>query len=135
MKNIFYFLVSIIILCLILFLGWRYFSGQISELEEKNSKLSKDISNIQLERDSLQPIMEKLKLQQDSLYRVDSCYKKELEDLRNKNILIEKKLSRSIDSLNKYKPLWFISRKKYQDIKKSKRKPTNQQVLEFFKKY
>ena len=132
----------IIILCIVILGGLGYYGYQIykklpetSKLEEDNLRLKNDIDRIEAERDSLKPLIEKIKLQTDSLIGVDSIYRKEIIDLKIKNSQLEVRLSKSLDSANKYKSIWKNNVNKYKDLKKNQKKPSNQQTLDFFKKY
>jgi hypothetical protein len=132
----------IIILCISILGGLGYYGYQIykklpetSKLEEDNLRLKNDIERIESERDSLKPLIEKIKLQTDSLIGVDSIYRKEIIDLKIKNSQLEVRLSKSLDSANKYKSIWKNNLGKYKDLKKNQKKPSNQQTLDFFKKY
>ena len=132
----------IIILCIVILGGLGYYGYQIykklpetSKLEEDNLRLKNDIDRIEAERDSLKPLIEKIKLQTDSLVGVDSIYRKEIIDLKIKNSQLEVRLSKSLDSANKYKSIWKNNVGKYKDLKKNQKKPSNQQTLDFFKKY
>jgi chromosome segregation ATPase len=132
----------IIILCIIVLGGLGYYGYQIykkspetSKLEEDNIRLKNDIDKIEAERDALKPLIEKIKLQTDSLSDMDSIYKKEIISLKLKNSQLEARLSKSLDSANKYKSIWKNNTNKYKDLKKNQKKPSNQQTLDFFKKY
>ena len=132
----------IIILCIVILGGLGYYGYQIykklpetSKLEEDNLRLKNDIDRIEAERDSLKPLIEKIKLQTDSLIGVDSIYRKEIIDLKIKNSQLEVRLSKSLDSANKYRSIWKNNVGKYKDLKKNQKKPSNQQTLDFFKKY
>ena len=132
----------IIILCISILGGLGYYGYQIykklpetSKLEEDNLRLKNDIERIESERDSLKPLIEKIKLQTDSLIGVDSIYRKEIIDLKIKNSQLEVRLSKSLDSANKYKSIWKNNLGKYKGLKKNQKKPSNQQTLDFFKKY
>jgi len=132
----------IIILCISILGGLGYYGYQIykklpetSKLEEDNLRLKNDIERIESERDSLKPLIEKIKLQTDSLISVDSIYRKEIMNLKIKNSQLEVRLSKSLDSANKYKSIWKNNVNKYKDLKKNQKKPSNQQTLDFFKNY
>ena len=56
-------------------------------------------------------------------------------NLKIKNSQLEVRLSKSLDSVNKYKFIWKNNVGKYRDLKKNQKKPSNQQTLDFFKKY
>jgi len=132
----------IIILCIAILGGLGYLGYQIykklpetSKLEEDNLRLKSDIDRIEAERDSLKPLIEKIKLQTDSLIGVDSIYRKEIINLKIKNSQLEIRLTKSLDSVNKYKFIWKNNVNKYKDLKKNQKKPSNQQTLDFFKNY
>ena len=132
----------IIILCISILGGLGYYGYQIykkslktSQLEEDNTRLKNDIDRIEAERDSLKPLIEKIKLQTDSLIGVDSIYRKEISQLKLRNSQLEVRLSKSLDSVSKYKSIWKNNVNKYKDLKKNQKKPSNQQTLDFFKKY
>lgn len=132
----------IIILCIVVLGGLGYYGYQIykkslktSQLEEDNTRLKNDIDRIEAERDSLKPLIEKIKLQTDSLIGVDSIYRKEISQLKLRNLQLDAKLSKSLDSVSKYKSIWKNNVNKYKDLKKNQKKPSNQQTLDFFKKY
>jgi len=132
----------IIILCIVILGGLGYYGYQIyknlpstSKLEEDNRRLQNDIDRIEAERDSLKPLIQKIKLQTDSLSDLDSIYKKEIISLKLKNSQLGVRLSKSLDSVSKYKSIWKNNMNKYKDLKKNQKKPSNQQALDFFKKY
>jgi hypothetical protein len=132
----------IIILCIAILGGLGYLGYQIykkfpetSKLEKDNLRLKSDIDRIEAERDSLKPLIEKIKLQTDSLIGVDSIYRKEIMNLKIKNSQLEVRLTKSLDSVNKYKFIWKNNVGKYKNLKKNQKKPSNQQTLDFFKNY
>jgi chromosome segregation ATPase len=104
-------------------------------LEEKNKELMGQIEDLEHQRDSLKPLIEKYELRTDSLLKIDSTFQIQISLLKSENIRLERRLQSSKDSANKYKNIWRGSKKKYQELKKNQKKPTNQQTLEFFKKY
>ena len=106
-----------------------------SSLEEKNKELLEDIKNIEQQRDSLKPLIERYKMETDSLMGVDSLYQIQIKSLKEKNRQLGVILSKSKDSVSKYRSRWSESVKKYEWMKKNQKKPSNQQTLEFFKKY
>jgi hypothetical protein len=69
----------------------------------------------------LKPLIEKIKLQTDSLIGVDSIYRKEIMNLKIKNSQLEVRLSKSLDSVNKYKFIWKNNVGKYKNLKKTKK--------------
>ena len=132
----------IIILCIVILGGLGYLGYQIyknlpetSKLEKDNLRLKSDIDRIEAERDSLKPLIKKIKLQTDSLIGVDSIYRKEIMNLKIKNSQLEVRLTKSLDSVNKYKFIWKNNVGKYKNLKKNQKKPSNQQTLDFFKNY
>jgi len=132
----------IIILCIAILGGLGYLGYQIykktpetSKLEEDNLRLKSDKDKIKAERDSLKSLIEKIKLQTDSFIGVDSIYRKEIINLKIKNSQLEIRLTKSLDSVNKYKFIWKNNVNKYKDLKKNQKKPSNQQTLDFFKNY
>ena len=147
MKN---FLIGLLILCLVgggVYWGvkygfkfpnieWSKFNpfGN-SKLEKENERLSEKIEELESKSDSLQPLIKKYQLQTDSLQKIDSLIQIEISDIRKKNIILERRLSQSKDSVSKYRNNWKKSVKKYEDMKKHQKVPTNQQALDFFKKY
>jgi len=137
MKNFLIIILCIAILGGLGYLGYQVYkkSPETSKLEEDNLRLKNDIERIESERDSLKPLIEKIKLQTDSLIGVDSIYRKEIMNLKIKNSQLEVRLSKSLDSVNKYKSIWKNNVGKYRDLKKNQKKPSNQQTLDFFKKY
>jgi len=137
MKNFLIIILCISILGGLGYLGYKIYkkSPETSKLEEDNLRLKSDIDRIESERDSLKPLIEKIKLQTDSLIGLDSIYRKEIIDLKIKNSQLEVRLTKSLDSANKYKFIWKKNVGKYRDLKKNQKKPSNQQTLDFFKKY
>ena len=145
MKN---FLILLVILCLgggVAFWGikhgfklpkieWSNPFGS-SELEKENKRLSRKIEDLESKSDSLQPLIEKYRLQTDSLEKIDSLIQIEISDIRKKNVILEKKLSQSKDSVSKYRNNWRESVKKYEFMKNHQKIPSNQQTFDFFKKY
>ena len=106
-----------------------------SALEEKNKQLLEDIKNIEQQRDSLKPLIERYKMETDSLMGVDSLYQIQIKNLKEKNRQLDIRLSKSKDSVSKYRNRWSESVKKYEWMKKNQKVPSNQQTLDFFKKY
>jgi len=80
-------------------------------------------------------IKKRLEVRHDSIYKVglrlDSMIKKDREKIK----IQEAKLKISIDTLNNYKKRWKIDRDKIEEMKRNQRIPTNEETLEFFKKY
>jgi hypothetical protein len=109
--------------------------SDISALEEKNEKLLEDIKNIEQQRDSLKPLIERYKMETDSLMGVDLLYQIQIKNLKEKNRQLDVRLSRSKDSVLKYRNRWSESVEKYEWMKKNQKVPSNQQTLDFFKKY
>jgi len=146
MKNYLSIFLIVLILGVLGFFGYKYREQilglgnlfnkvDISKLQEDNKKLEEDIRLISLERDLLKPQIEKFQLMNDSLAKVDSLNRIDLLKIREENKILEKRLSSSKDSVKKYKSVWNENVKKYNKIKKNQKKPSNQQTLEFFKKY
>ena len=106
-----------------------------STLEEENKRLQEEIIDLEHKRDSLKPIIEKYEMQTDSLLKIDSTFQNQIILLKSENLRLERRLQSSKDSANKYKNIWKGNKRKYQDLKKNQKKPSNQQTLEFFKKY
>ena len=106
-----------------------------SALDEKNKKLLEDIKNIEQQRDSLKPLIERYKMETDSLMGVDSLYQIQIKNLKEKNRQLDVRLSKSKDSVLKYRNRWSESVEKYEWMKKNQKVPSNQQTLDFFKKY
>lgn len=104
-------------------------------LEEKNKELIGQIEDLEHQRDSLKPLIEKYEMRTDSLLKIDSTFQVQISLLKSENIRLEKRLQSSKDSANKYKNIWTDNKKKYKELKKNQKKPTNQQTLDFFKKY
>ena len=140
MKN---FLLGILLISLIVGLyfaftfDWSKLFNQSTNtiLEEKNKELLGQIDDLEDQRDSLKPLIEKYELRTDSLLKIDSTFQVQIMILKSENLRLERKLQSSKDSANKYKNIWRGSKKRYQELKKNQKKPTNQQTLEFFKKY
>jgi hypothetical protein len=107
----------------------------ISKLETENEKHKKDIVLLSKERELLKPLMDKQKNFSDSLRKVDSLLKLEILKEREYTKILERRLSSSKDSVRKYRSVYTQSVKKYEQMKKNQKKPTNEQTLEFFKKY
>ena len=99
------------------------------------ARLSRKIEDLESKSDSLQPLIEKYRLQTDSLEKIDSLIQIEISDIRKKNVILEKKLSQSKDSVSKYRNNWRESVKKYEFMKNHQKIPSNQQTFDFFKKY
>lgn len=106
-----------------------------STLEEENKRLQEEIIDLEHKRDSLKPIIEKYEMQTDSLLKIDSTFHDQILMLKSENLRLERRIQSSKDSVNKYKNIWKGNKRKYQDLKKNQKKPSNQQTLEFFKKY
>jgi chromosome segregation ATPase len=106
-----------------------------STLEKENKRLQEQINDLEHKRDSLKPIIEKYEMQTDSLLKIDSSFQNQILVLKSENLILERKIQSSKDSANKYKNIWKGNKRKYQDLKKNQKKPSNQQTLEFFKKY
>jgi len=104
-------------------------------LEEKNKELMGQIENLEHQRDSLKPLIKKYEMRTDSLLKIDSTFQVQISLLKSENIRLERRLQSSKDSANKYKNIWTDNKKKYKELKKNQKKPTNQQTLDFFKKY
>jgi chromosome segregation ATPase len=140
MKN---FLLGILVISLIvgLYFAFTYDWSKIfnpstnTTLEEKNKELLGQIDDLEHQRDSLRPLIEKYEMRTDSLLKIDSSFQVQILLLKSENLRLERKLQSSKDSANKYKNIWSDNRKKYKELKKNQKKPTNQQTLEFFKKY
>jgi predicted nuclease with TOPRIM domain len=94
-----------------------------------------DIKNIEQQRDSLKPLIERYKMEADSLMGVDSLYQIQIKNLKEKNRQLDVRLSKSKDSVLKYRNRWSESVEKYEWMKKNQKVPSNQQTLDFFKKY
>ena len=77
-----------------------------SSLEEKNKELLEDIKNIEQQRDSLKPLIERYKMETDSLMGVDSLYQIQIKSLKEKNRQLGVILSKSKDSVSKYRSRW-----------------------------
>ena len=146
-KYLIFFLVGIGVIFLG-FLGFKYkdkmsdlknlfnLSGvDVAKLEKDNLKLKEDIKQICLERDLLKPEIKKYELRADSLSKLDSLNRVELFKIKEQNKILERRLRSSKDSVNKYKSVWTENLKKYNKFKRSQRKPSNSQTLEFFKNY
>jgi len=104
-------------------------------LEEKNKELLSQIDDLEHQRDSLTPLIEKYEMRTDSLLKIDSSFQIQIILLKSENLRLERRLQSSKDSANKYRNIWSDNKKKYKELKKNQKKPTNQQTLEFFKKY
>ena len=146
-KYLVIFLIGVVVVALGL-VGYKYraeilkmknffnFKGvDIEKLEQDNKRLKKDINLISIERDLLKPQIEKYEIISDSLTRVDSLNRVELLRIREQNKILERRLQSSKDSVNKYKSVWNENKKKYDKFKKTQKKPSNEQTLEFFKNY
>lgn len=135
MENIFKYILFPILIVSLLYLIWKNFFGDPTKLEVDNSRLLKNIENLERQKDSIESIKRRLEVRYDSIYKVgirlDSMIKKD----RAKIKIQEVKLKISIDTLNVYKKRWKIDRKKIEDMKKNQRIPTNEETLDFFKKY
>lgn len=107
----------------------------VDKLEKDNLRLKEDIKLICLERDLLKPQIRKYEMRADSLSKVDSLNRIELFKMKEQNRILERRLQSSKDSVTKYKSVWRENQKKYNKFKKSQRKPSNSQTLEFFKNY
>jgi hypothetical protein len=140
MKN---FLLGILIISLIvgLYFAFTFDWSKIfnpstnNTLEQKNKELMGQIADLEHQRDSLKPLIEKYEFRTDSLLKIDSSFQTQISLLKSENVRLERRLQSSKDSVSKYKNIWRGSKKKYQELKKNQKKPTNQQTLEFFKKY
>jgi hypothetical protein len=58
-----------------------------------------------------------------------------IQKLKNDYEVLERKSQRNLDSLNKWKNYHQSNKKKIEEIKKNRKNPTNQETLDFFKKY
>jgi chromosome segregation ATPase len=140
MKN---FLLGILVISLIvgLYFAFTFDWSKIfnpstnTALEEKNKELMGQIEDLEHQRDSLKPLIEKYEIRTDSLLKIDSTFQVQISLLKSENIRLERRLQSSKDSANKYKNIWTDNKKKYKELKKNQKKPTNQQTLDFFKKY
>jgi len=140
MKN---FLLGILVISLIvgLYFAFKFDWSKIfnpstnTALEEKNKELMGQIEDLEHQRDSLKPLIEKYEIRTDSLLKIDSTFQVQILLLKSENIRLERRLQSSKDSANKYKNIWTDNKKKYKELKKNQKKPTNQQTLDFFKKY
>jgi chromosome segregation ATPase len=140
MKN---FLLGILVISLIvgLYFAFTFDWSKIfnpstnTALEEKNKELMGQIEDLEHQRDSLKPLIEKYEMRTDSLLKIDSTFQVQISLLKSENIRLERRLQSSKDSANKYKNIWTDNKKKYKELKKNQKKPTNQQTLDFFKKY
>jgi chromosome segregation ATPase len=140
MKN---FLLGILVISLIvgLYFAFTFDWSKIfnpstnTALEEKNKELMGQIEDLEHQRDSLKPLIEKYEMRTDSLLKIDSTFQVQISLLKSENIRLERRLQSSKDSVNKYKNIWTDNKKKYKELKKNQKKPTNQQTLDFFKKY
>ena len=130
MKN---FLLGILVIFLIVGLyfaftvDWSKIFNQSTNttLEEKNKELMGQIEDLEHLRDSLKPLIEKYEMRTDSLLKIDSTFQVQISLLKSENIRLEKRLQSSKDSANKYKNIWTDNKKKYKELKKNQKKPTN----------
>jgi len=135
MENIFKYILFPILICSLIYLVWKNFFGDHSKLERDNFRLLSKIENLEKQKDSIDLIKKRLEVRYDSIYKVglrlDSMIKKDREKIK----VQEAKLKISIDTLNNYKKRWKIDRDKIEEMKRNQRIPTNEETLEFFKKY
>jgi len=135
MENIFKYILFPILICSLIYLVWKNFFGDPSKLERDNSRLLSKIESLEKQKDSIDLIKKRLEVRYDSIYKVglrlDSMIKKDREKIK----IQEAKLKISIDTLNNYKKRWKIDRDKIEEMKRNQRIPTNEETLEFFKKY
>jgi hypothetical protein len=135
MENIFKYILFPILIVSLLYLIWKNFFGDPTKLEVDNSRLLKNIENLERQKDSIESIKKRLEVRYDSIYKVgirlDSMIKKDREKIK----IQEYKLKMSVDTLNIYKKRWKIDRKKIEEMKKNQRIPTNEETFDFFKKY
>ena len=135
MENIFKYILFPILIVSLLYLIWKNFFGDPTKLEVDNSRLLKNIENLERQKDSIESIKKRLEVRYDSIYKVgirlDSMIKKDREKIK----IQEYKLKMSVDTLNIYKKRWKIERKKIEEMKKNQRIPTNEETFDFFKKY
>jgi len=135
MENIFKYILFPILICSLIYLVWKNFFGDPSKLERDNSRLLLKIESLEKQKDSINLIKKRLEVRYDSIYKVglrlDSMIKKDREKIK----IQETKLKISIDTLNNYKKRWKIDRDKIEEMKRNQRIPTNEETLEFFKKY
>jgi hypothetical protein len=106
-----------------------------SEFEKKVEEFTNRIKDLESKSDSLQPIIARYQKTTDSLLVVDSLIEMEITDLRLKDRQLEKKLSQSKDSLDKYRNTLKDSMKRYEEMKKNKNLSSNKETIDFFKKY
>lgn len=148
MKQYFLIFLLVVVLVGLVFIGFKYkdqllklknfFNFEcvdISKLESENEKHKRDIQLLSRERELIKPLMEKQKKISDSLMKVDSILRLDIYREKEYTKTLEKRLSCSKDSVKKYRSAYSQSVKKYEQMKKNQRKPSNEQTLDFFKKY
>ena len=135
MENFFkYILFPILVVSLGYFI-WRTFFGEPTQLELSNKQLKDKIELLESKKDSILKIKGKLKLEYDSLLKINNKYDSLVKKDKEMILFRERQLRKSLDSLNKYKNQMILTKKKIEELKKRMRVPSNQETLDFFKKY
>jgi len=106
-----------------------------SDLELTEERLIKRIKLLESKSDSLDPIISRYQTRTDSLIKVDSIIDLKIINLKEKDLQLEKKFTQSKDSLSKYRNILKDAMKKYEELKKNKKTPSNKETIDFFKKY
>ena len=115
------------------FSKWNIFGK--SELDITEERLLQRLTDLERKSDSIGPILEKYQHTTDSLRKNDSLIDLKVFDLKQKDLLLERKLSQSKDSLNKYRNNLRDVMKNYDQVKKNTKKSSNKETIDFFKKY
>ena len=135
MQNIFKYIFLPLLLIYLIFLVWKTYFGDPNDLEKENSKLKENNKTIQFERDSLKLVNIKLKAEFDSVYKVTQRLEESIKKSKAEYDLLKQKSKRNLDSLNKWKNIYYENEKKLEEIRKNQKESTNQETLDFFKKY
>jgi hypothetical protein len=115
------------------FSKWNPFGK--SDLDITEERLLERLNDLERKSDSIAPILVKYQHTTDSLRKNDSLIDLKVLDLKQKDLLLEKKLLQSKDSLNKYRNNMRDLVKKYDEMKKNPKKSSNKDALDFFQKY
>jgi chromosome segregation ATPase len=135
MQNIFKYIFLPLLIIYTIYLIWKTYFGDPKELEKINEGLKEKNKNIQKTRDSLDIVNQKLSIKFDSVMDIRKNLTESIQKLKNDYEVLERKSQRNLDSLNKWKNYHQSNKKKIEEIKKNRKNSTNQETLDFFKKY
>lgn len=135
MQNIFKYIFLPIIIIFGIYIVWKTYFGDTDELEIANIKLKKENKTIQKTRDSLDLVNQELSTKYDSVFKIKENLLVSIDKLKEDYELLERKSRKNLDSAKKWKQFYMTNKQKIEDLKKNRKEPSNQETLDYFKKY